>query len=228
MALSASAVKWVLKPIVFAGGLAPLLWLIWEGLTGRLSANPLSDITNETGIWSLRLLCVTLAITPLRKVTGWHPLIRFRRMSGLFAFFYGSLHFLIYVIADRFAGLDFTGGMFMWATAGNLVVSVAEDIYKRPFITIGFLTLVMLLPLAITSTAGMIRRLGGKRWQLLHKLTYVAVVTAVFHYWWLVKADVTSPRYYALTAAALLAVRLWWAKERLLTPAQARVSRQTS
>lgn len=226
--LSASVIKWGLKPAAFTAGLLPFAWLVWAGLTGNLSPNPLSDITNETGIWSLRFLCITLAITPLRKGTGWHVLIRFRRMAGLFAFFYGATHFLIYVIADRFAGLDFPDGIVAWSTARNLVVSVAEDIYKRPFITIGFLTLVMLLPLALTSTAGMIRRLGGKRWQALHRLTYVAVITAVIHYWWLVKADVTSPRYYALIAAFLLGMRLWWAKARLLSPVPARATRQAS
>lgn len=228
MFLSPSTIKWGLKPLAFAAGLLPFAWLIWAGLTGNLSANPLSDITNETGIWALRLLCITLAITPLRRLTGWHPFIRFRRMAGLFAFFYGSLHFLVYVIADRFAALDFPDGMVAWSTARNLVGSVAEDVYKRPFITIGFFTLVILLPLAVTSTAGMIRRLGGKRWQWLHRLTYLAVVTAVIHYWWLVKADVTSPRYYAIAAGLLLAVRLWWAWGRSFSPAQARVPRRAN
>jgi sulfoxide reductase heme-binding subunit YedZ len=228
MALSSSVVTWGLKPLAFVGGLVPFFWLIWAGLTGNLSVNPLSDITNETGIWALRFLCITLAITPLRRITGWHLLIRFRRMAGLFAFFYGSLHFLIYVIADRFAALDFSDGIVAWSTVRNLVVSVAEDVYKRPFITIGFLTLVMLLPLAVTSTSGMIRRLGGRRWQALHRLAYVATVTAIIHYWWLVKADVTSPRYYAILAGSLLAVRLWWAKGRVVGVARAQVARLVS
>src|SRR5436305_7665065 len=135
---SNQAIKWVLKPAVFLAGLAPAAWLVWAALTGNLSANPLSDLTNETGVWTLRFLCITLAITPLRKLTGWNAAIKFRRMTGLFAFFYGSLHFLTYIIADRFASLDFTNGMFTLATVRNLGASVAEDVYKRPFITVGF------------------------------------------------------------------------------------------
>ena len=102
-------IRWVFKPIVFVASLGPFAWLVWAALTGNLSVNPLSDLTNETGVWTLRFICITLAITPLRKLTGWNAAIRFRRMAGLFAFFYGTLHFLTYVIADRFAGLDFPG-----------------------------------------------------------------------------------------------------------------------
>src|ERR671934_1650888 len=137
----------VLKILVFVAALGPLAWLIWAGLTGNLSANPLSDITNETGVWTLRFVCITLSITPLRRVTGWNALIRFRRMTGLFAFFYGTLHFLTYVIADRFAGLDFPDGIVAVSTLRNLAKSVGEDIYKRPFITIGFMTWVSMVPL---------------------------------------------------------------------------------
>jgi sulfoxide reductase heme-binding subunit YedZ len=200
-------VRWVLKPTVFAVSLLPLAWIIWAGLTGNLSANPLSDITNETGVWALRFLCITLAVTPVRRLTGWHLLVRFRRMTGLFAFFYGTLHFLIYVIVDRFAALDFPDGIVAWGTVTNLLASVAADVYKRPFITIGFATLMILLPLAVTSTAGMIRRLGGRRWQTLHRFVYLAGATAVLHYWWLVKVDVTYPYRYAMLVGVLLAVR---------------------
>lgn len=221
--MSPNVIKWVLKPAAFLAGLGPLTWIVWAGLTGNLSANPLSDITNETGIWALRFLAISLAITPARRLTGWQALIKFRRMLGLYAFFYGSLHFLIYVIADRFAGLDFPDGIVAWSTVTNLIASVAEDIYKRPFITIGFATLTMLLPLALTSTAGMIRRLGGKRWQALHRLAYVAGVTAVIHYWWLVKSDVTSPYRYAAIIGVLLAARLAWARIKLRTPRTAPV-----
>ena len=140
-------------------------------------------------------------------------------MTGLFAFFYGSMHFLTYVIADRFAGLDFPDGIVAWSTVTNLIASVGADIYKRPFITIGFTTLMLLLPLALTSTAGMIRRLGGRRWQALHRLIYVAGVTAVVHYWWLVKADVTSPQRYALIVGVLLMFRLVWARRQASAPA---------
>ena len=113
---SNQTVRWVLKPALFVAALGPAGWLVWAGLTGNLSANPLSDITNETGLWTLRFLCITLAITPLRRLTGWNAVIRFRRMTGLFAFFYGTLHFLTYVIADRFAGLDFPDGIVAWST----------------------------------------------------------------------------------------------------------------
>jgi sulfoxide reductase heme-binding subunit YedZ len=207
-------VRFVLKPIVFVASLGPVAWLVWAAVTGNLSPNPLSDLTNETGVWTLRFLCITLAITPLRRLSGWNGAIRFRRMVGLFAFFYGSLHFLTYVIADRFAGLDFPDGIVAWTTVRNLVKSVGEDIYKRPFITVGFTAFVSMLPLAATSTAGMIRRLGGRRWNLLHRLVYVTGVLGVIHYWWLVKADVRRPITYGVIVASLLLFRLYWARTR--------------
>jgi sulfoxide reductase heme-binding subunit YedZ len=207
-------VRFVLKPIVFVASLGPVAWLVWAAVTGNLSANPLSDLTNETGVWTLRFLCITLAITPLRRLSGWNGAIRFRRMVGLFAFFYGSLHFLTYVIADRFAGLDFPDGILAWTTVRNLAKSVAEDIYKRPFITVGFTAFVSMLPLAATSTAGMIRRLGGRRWNLLHRLVYVTGVLGVIHYWWLVKADVRRPITYGVIVASLLLFRLYSARTR--------------
>jgi len=202
----------VLKIFVFVAALGPLTWLVWAALTGNLSANPLSDITNETGVWTLRFVCITLAVTPLRRLTGWHAAIRFRRMMGLFAFFYGTLHFLTYVIVDRFAGLDFPDGMLAWSTVTNLAKSVGEDIYKRPFITVGFTAWLTMVPLAATSTAGMIRRLGGRRWNLLHRLVYATGVLGVIHYWWLVKADVSRPRTYAIVVASLLAFRVYHAR----------------
>src|SRR5436309_10344575 len=157
--MSERTIRFVLKPIVFIVSLGPVAWLVWAALTGNLSANPLSDLTNETGVWTLRFLCITLAITPLRRMTGWNSLIRFRRMLGLFAFFYGTLHFLTYVIVDRFAGLDFPDGIVAWRTLRDLAVSVGQDIAKRPFITVGFTGWTLMVPLALTSTAGMIRRL---------------------------------------------------------------------
>ena len=214
-------VRRVFKPAVFLASLGPFGWLVWAALTGHLSVNPLSDLTNETGVWTLRFICITLAITPLRKVTGWNPAIRFRRMAGLFAFFYGTLHFLTYVIADRFAGLDFPNGMLAWSTARNLVASVGEDIYKRPFITVGFTAWMTLLPLAVTSTAGMIRRLGGRRWNLLHRLVYLTAMLGVLHYWWLVKADVRRPVTYGVVVGILLGARIVWARRRVTSPAPA-------
>jgi sulfoxide reductase heme-binding subunit YedZ len=213
-------IRWILKPAVFLASLGPAGWLVWAIATGNLSANPLSDLTNETGIWTIRFICITLAITPLRRISGWNPFIRFRRMTGLFAFFYGSCHFLTYVIADRFAALDFPDGIVAWSTVTNLLKSVGADVYKRPFITIGFTALMLMLPLAVTSTAGTIRRLGGKRWQALHRLIYGTGVLAVLHYWWLVKADLRSPQRYALIVGALLMFRLVWA--RLHAPAAPR------
>jgi methionine sulfoxide reductase heme-binding subunit len=201
------------KATVFLAALGPATWLIWAGLTGHLSANPIADITNETGIWTLRFLCITLTVSPLRRLTGWNEVVRFRRMMGLFAFFYGTLHFLTYVVLDRFAGLDFPHGILAWTTVGDLLRSIGRDIYKRPLITVGFATFVSMVPLAATSTAAMIRRLGGRRWQRLHRLVYFSATAGVVHYWWLVKADVRRPQAYALIVGGLLAFRVWRTRE---------------
>ena len=215
----------VVKPIVFVAALGPVAWLLWAGLTGHLSANPLSDITNETGDWTIRFVCITLAITPVRRVTGWNALVKFRRMAGLYAFFYGTLHFLTYVIVDRFAGLDFPDGIVAWSTVVNLARSVGADVYKRPFITVGFTALMSMVPLAVTSTAASIRRLGGKRWNRLHRLVYATGVLAVLHYWWLVKADVRRPLTYGAIVLALLGFRAYRASGRRTVPARASTAR---
>ena len=212
MALSDRTIRFVLKPLVFVASLGPCGWLVWAALTGNLSVNPLSDLTNETGVWTLRFVCITLAVTPLRRLTGWNAAIKFRRMTGLLAFFYGTLHFLTYVIADRFAGLGFPDGIVALSTVRNLVKSVGEDIYKRPFITVGFMAWSSMLPLALTSTAGSIRRLGGKRWNRLHRLIYFTVIAGVVHYWWLVKADIQRPLAYGAVAALLLGFRIYWTR----------------
>jgi sulfoxide reductase heme-binding subunit YedZ len=211
--------RWVLKPIVFLACLSPAVYLVWALLTGNLSANPLSDVTNETGVWTLRFLCATLAMTPLRRLSGWNGAIRFRRMVGLYAFFYGTLHMSTYVILDRFAGLDFPDGISLatvlsWTTARGLAMSVAKDVYKRPFITLGSVAFVSMVPLAATSTAGMIRRLGGRRWQALHRLVYLSAVAGVVHYWWLVKVDVARPLRYGFIVGVLLLLRLYWVRQR--------------
>ena len=222
---SNQTIRWVLKPAAFLAALVPAGWLVWAALTGNLSVNPLSDITNETGVWTLRFLCMTLAVSPLRRITGWNALIRFRRMLGLFAFFYGTLHFLTYVIADRFAGLDFPDGIVAWTTVQNLLMSVGEDIYKRPFITVGFTAFVCMIPLAATSTAGMIRRLGGRRWQALHRLVYVSAIAGVVHYLWLVKVDaMRPPQNYAMIVGGLLVFRLVQARLRAGRAAPARAA----
>jgi sulfoxide reductase heme-binding subunit YedZ len=186
-------VRRVVKPAVFLACLVPFAQLVYGVFWGDLGANPVETITNTTGIWTLRLLVITVAITPARWLSKWNLLIRFRRMLGLFAFFYGTLHFTTYFVLDH--SLMFDG---LW-----------EDVVERPYITMGFTAFVLLIPLAFTSTQGWIRRLGGHRWNLLHRLVYVSAVLAVIHYWWKVKLDTTYPRYYALIVALLLAVRVW-------------------
>jgi sulfoxide reductase heme-binding subunit YedZ len=181
------------KPVVFGLSLAPFLWLITRALTGRLSANPIEDITLTTGIWALRFLLAALAVTPLRRLTGWHGIIRYRRMLGLFAFFYATLHFLTYIVLDQFFAFEF----------------ILADIAKRPYITAGTVAFVLMIPLALTSTQGWIRRLG-RRWQLLHRLVYVSAAAACLHFIWKVKVAVGEPVYYALILAALLGFRLLW------------------
>lgn len=182
------------KPLVFVAALAPFAWLVTRALTDRLSANPIEDITLTTGIWALRFLVLTLAVTPLRRVTGWNRLVQYRRMLGLFAFFYAVLHVLTWVVLDLF---------FAW----DLILA---DIARRPFITAGMVALLAMLPLAVTSTKGWIRRLG-RRWQTLHRLVYLSAVAAAIHYLWKVKVMWGSPVYYAAIIAGLLAFRLVWA-----------------
>jgi len=181
--------KWM-KAVVFIACLMPLAGLGWRALHNGLTANPIEFITHATGDWTLRLLLVTLAITPFRKILALPDLIRFRRMLGLFAFFYGSLHFTTYIWLDKFFDLA-----EMW-----------KDVSKRPYITIGFLAFTLLIPLAVTSTAGWIRRLGGRRWQILHRAIYISAVAGVIHYYWLVKSAVIRP----LTYGAIVAVLLLW------------------
>jgi len=197
-----------LKLLVFAAALIPFAFLVWRGFNGDLTADPLVEITNETGIWTLRFVVITLAITPIRRLTGWNVVIRFRRMLGLFAFFYAMLHFLTYIIGDRFASLDFPDGFVAWSTLANLMASIWEDVAKRPYITIGFIAFVSMIPLALTSTTGWIRRLGGRNWQRLHRLVYLTGIAGVTHYWWRVKADTLHPLIYAGLVALLLGYRL--------------------
>ena len=191
----------------------PAALLTGRLITGNLGADPLAEMTNGTGLWALRLIVITLAITPLRRLSGWNEAIRFRRMIGLFAFFYGSLHVIIFVVADRYASLGFPS-LFSWATTRDLAVSIGADVFERPYIAAGFAAWLIMFALALTSTAGMIRRLGGKRWQALHRLVYGAAIAAVVHYWVSVKADVRDPRAYAVALAALLAFRVtWWTRK---------------
>ncbi len=182
-----------LKIAVFLASLLPLVRLLWLGFHGGLGANPIEFITLSTGTWTLTFLLITLTVTPLRRLSGWQWPIRLRRMLGLFAFFYACLHFVTYIWLDQF--FDLTG--------------IYLDIFKRPFITIGFTSFLLLIPLALTSTQGMMRRLGGRNWQRLHRLVYLIAIGGVVHYWWLVKKDVTEPAIYAAVLALLLGFRLW-------------------
>jgi len=193
MPLSWSRDQWlsfVAKPLLFLACLIPFGMLLLGGLQGDLGANPLERVTHVTGDWGLRLLLATLAITPLRRLSGWTRLLRLRRMLGLFAFFYVSLHLLTWVWLDQ---------ELVW---GNIVA----DIAKRPYVTVGFAAWLLLVPLAATSTRGMMRRLG-RNWQRLHRLIYVAALLGVLHYIWLVKADLLEPLIYAGLLLVLLAVR---------------------
>ena len=183
--------KWT-KVGVFVMCLLPFASLCWRGLHNGLTANPIEFITHATGDWTLRFILFTLCVTPLRKLLGLPEMIRFRRMLGLFAFFYACLHFTTYIWLDKFFDLK----------------EVWKDIAKRPYITMGFLAFVLLIPLAITSTAGWIRRLGGRRWQLLHRAIYISAVAGVIHYYWLVKSAVLRPLAYGVIAAVLLLWRL--------------------
>jgi sulfoxide reductase heme-binding subunit YedZ len=183
--------KWT-KVVVFAACLAPFAVLIWRGFHGDLTADPVQFVTHTTGDWTIRFIVITLAITPLRKILHLPQLIRFRRMLGLFAFFYVCLHFATWIWLDK---------QFVWS-------EMWKDVEKRRFITVGFAGFVLLIPLAITSTAGWIRRLGGKRWQKLHRLIYVTALLGVIHYYWLVKSDVRKPLFYAFLVGILLAWRL--------------------
>lgn len=180
-------------PLVFLLSLVPAAWLVYLLLTGGLGVNPAETLQLETGIWALRFLLAGLAITPLRRLTGWNRLVQYRRMIGLFAFFYAFLHFLSYLVLDQSFALD----------------RMMMDVLKRPFITMGFIAFVLMIPLALTSTKGWIRRLG-RRWQMLHRLVYVAAIAAAIHYVWKVKVPLGPPVYYAGAVVLLLGFRILW------------------
>jgi sulfoxide reductase heme-binding subunit YedZ len=195
---STRVVRFVVKPVVFAAALVPFGLLVRGALSNGFGANPIEAVTHTTGDWTLRFLLLTLAVTPLRWLTGWNPLARFRRMLGLFAFFYGVLHMLTYVWLDQF---------FAWH-------QILHDVAHRRFILVGALAFSVLVLLAATSTAGMIRRMGFRAWQALHRLVYLAAIAGVVHYWWLVKADISRPRLYAVVLGTLFTVRLFVAWRR--------------
>ncbi len=183
--------KWT-KVLLFLVCLVPFGILVWQALTGNLGPNPVETLQHTTGDWTLRFLVFTLCITPLRKLLKIPDPIRFRRMLGLFAFFYACMHFLVYLGPDQNFSL----------------AAMGKDVYKRPFITVGFTAFVLLIPLALTSTAGWIRRLGGRRWQMLHRLIYVIAICGVIHYYWLVKSAVLRPLAYGAIVGVLLLWRL--------------------
>lgn len=181
------------KPAVFLACLLPLAWLAWDAWHGTLGADPVAQLEHRSGDWALRLLLATLAITPLRRISGWQHALRFRRMLGLFAFFYASVHLLIYAIVDL-------GGY--WS-------QLFIDIAKRPYITVGFVAWLAMVPLAATSTRAMMRRLK-RRWQVLHRLVYLSALCACLHFLWLVKADLREPSIYLALFAMLMLARLRW------------------
>lgn len=194
-----------LKAIAFCLALTPLSFYVYQFIYASL-ANPVEYVTRATGDWALRFLLLTLAITPLRKLTGWRELLKFRRMLGLFAFFYVCVHFAIYAILDVVLNNDLT--------LSAVIAYLVEDIIKRPYITVGFVAFLLLIPLAVTSTRAMIKRLG-RNWQKLHRLVYLIAVLAVIHYWWLVKKDLREPIIYSLILALLLLLRIDWRGLRL-------------
>ena len=183
----------LLRRLLFAAALIPAAALAYDAYTGDLTANPVEYITRETGDWTIAFLMISLAVTPLRRLTGWNDLIKLRRMLGLFAFFYATLHMLTWVVLVSFFD----------------VPTMIEDVTMRPFITVGMATFLILAVLAATSNRAAIRWLG-RRWQTLHRLVYLAAIGAVVHFWWLVKADITTPRRWALVLTVLLGFRLWW------------------
>ncbi len=188
-------IRFIWKPIVFLTCLLPVLLIVGDAfeITGTLGANPVEAILDRFGNWALRFIMITLAITPLRRVSGWNWLSRFRRMLGLFTFFYALMHFLTWYVLDREMRLD----------------DIIEDLTERPFITLGFTGVVLLTALAVTSFTA-IRRRMGKRWQSLHNMAYVIGILGVWHYWWQVKKDISEPLIYAGILAVLLGLRFWW------------------
>ena len=183
----------ILRVAIFFAALTPAALLVWGFYTNDLTANPGDYITDQTGTWSLGTLFASLCVTPLRKLTGWNDLIKLRRMLGLFAFFYATLHLLTWIVFIHYFDVSF----------------MVEDVFKRPFITVGMAVFVILFVLTITSNRWSIRKLGRK-WASLHRLVYAAAIGGVIHFWWLVKADITLPRRWALALTVLLGIRAWW------------------
>jgi len=195
-----------IKAALFVVCLMPLCLLVWRGFNGGLTANPIEFITHTTGWWTLVFVLITLSVTPLRRLLDMPWLLRLRRMLGLYAFLYASLHFLTWLVVDQF---------FDWG-------AIVKDIVKRPYITVGFSAFVLLLPLAATSTNAMVRRLGAARWQALHRAVYLIAILGVVHFWWLVKKDIREPLAFATVLAILLGARLVFAWRKRVVAASAR------
>lgn len=181
------------KFLISINALIPLAFFAWDAINGQLGANPIEFFLRTTGVLTLIFLLVTLSVTPLRKMFGWNQLIKLRRMLGLYAFFYGFLHLITYSIFDKSFSIS----------------AIVSDVWQRPFIAVGMFAFFLLIPLAVTSTNGMIKRLGGKNWQKLHRLTYLAVILGVIHFWMIVKSDIFYPLIFALIAAGLLGYRIY-------------------
>jgi sulfoxide reductase heme-binding subunit YedZ len=196
----------LIKGAVFIAALLPFVWGLWLVLR-QVPVDPLEYITHETGDWALYMLCITLAVTPLRRLSGWNWLVKLRRMLGLFTFFYALLHFIAFLWFDHFFD----------------VAAMLRDVAKRPFILVGFTAFVLLIPLAATSTNGMIKRLGGKRWQWLHKLIYVIAPLAVLHFWWMksAKNNLAQPTLFLVIVALLLGLRFYWSRVKTRAPVRA-------
>lgn len=181
------------KFLIFINALVPLAFLFWDAYFQKLGANPVEFFLRTTGVLTLVFLFITLAVTPLRKFFGWNALVKFRRMLGLFAFFYAFLHLITYGVFDKSFDIS----------------AIVSDVWQRPFIAVGMLAFFLLIPLAVTSTNGMIKRLGGKNWARLHKLTYVIAILGVIHFWMIVKSDLTYPFLFAVILAMLLGYRFF-------------------
>ena len=185
------------KALIAVNALIPLVLLLIDAYRGRLGANPIEFFLRTTGVLTLTFLLITLSVTPLRKIFGWNSLIKYRRMLGLFAFFYGCMHLVTYSIFDKSLALP----------------AIVADVIQRPFIAVGMAAFLMLIPLAITSTNAMVKRLGGKNWARLHKLTYIAAILGVIHFWMIVKSDIFYPVLFGLVLAGLFSIRLFWPKK---------------
>jgi methionine sulfoxide reductase heme-binding subunit len=206
----AAIITRVVKPVLYIAAVLPFAWLVFALVTGLVMGDEVKFMQHVTGDTALTCLMLSLAVTPLRRLTGWNELIKVRRLIGLTAFWYACLHLSTYLVFDQSLSAD----------------EIAKDIAKHPWVLVGFTAFLCLLPLAVTSTTGWVRRLGGKRWQRLHRLTYVAACAAVLHYFWLVKKDIRAPLVYGVILLVLLGTRVWFARRG--TARQTRTATQTA